>query len=703
MKSVAYCRNLVGEVEALEGASFARFRAHSKYAAFADEYLTAKCVTDFWWFLVFGVYFRGMKHYDPRAHRPIARWLGNWTKAENGVQVPVKVKWQIVSRGECKTQLLIAWDAWQFVQDVNYRGMVRAYTDGKAQQISGSVMQLLLMPSFQRRFPWVRPAMKGRSQVPVKWTPAEFLLAREDQGVRVSSLVAFGLEGEPTGDHYHFGHYDDVEVRTNAQSDTLLKQLFDVWNNDDNLFEAGSKRGCAGTPWSRAGLVHGILHRTNGMESHDYDVYRQPCWYKAFDTVFAHHGPVLLGDRRTIRADGAGYPTAMETLTTCQARVRFWGDAASDVVEEVREVVWNDGSHFRVNRPFPAFLGQPLGCEVGPYKPAFPVRDTMDVQDWEPSCGGELPAEVEAHKTYPGVVELNSRISLPGKRKSQGISIFTAQMLLEAVSDTDRIWNPDDIRIVTLAELPEGERRWYRTTDFAGSDKKRRNPASTSMTTGFYHARGLFITHICFHQTMGSNAKLLELVLGVLRVKQWNGRLRETTFETSSAIERTLKDFLPQVERDPFKYFSELADSARSGEERRPFENGPTYAELAGKHFVPGERVPVVRRWIPRKASKLDRIENASPEVEGGRVHILDTCPFLEVLFEQAKSCTRGASGSFDLLDNIADLVTEYGPRRKMQDAVVVESGDTEFDRLQREGLERSLVASGVVGVPGWK
>lgn len=683
----------------MEGWSASEFelaRRHPKFVKFMDEYLTAKCTVDFWWFLVYGVYHRGMKHYDPVMHREAAYWLQQWTREKYGEQVPVQVKWLIWLRESCKTQMLIAYDAWQFVQDRNARGMVRAYTDPKAQQITAGVMELIMMPQFQRRWPYVRPATKGRSAVPAKWRPEEFLLERDEQGVRVSSMIAMGMDGEGTGDHYHFGHYDDIETRTNATSDTLRQQIFDVWRNDNNLFEAGSRRYAAGTPWSRLALVHGVLHRCNGMEGHDYDVLKLPCVYRALEQPVRAGEPKLLPDRKTLRAPGIG--TGGLDLSTCQARVRFWSDATSDTVDEIREVVWNDNDHIRVNRPFPHLLGQPMSVEVGPDKPTCPVRQTLDEVDYITGSDVELPERVARHEAFPGVITLNSRSSLPQRRRDQGATVYTAQMMLEAVSASDRILNPDDLKIVTWDQVPEGDRRYYRSIDCARGDDKRRNPAATAMTTGFYHRTGLYLTHIAFHETMGSNAKLLELVLGVLRVKALGGRLRETTFETSSAIEATLKDFLPQVERDPYKYFSELA-SGGNDQDRRPFENGPTYQQIADKQFMPGERVAVVRRGLPRKLAKLERIDNSATEWEAGRVYILDTCPHIETLLEQAKSCTWGASGSFDLLDTVADLILEYGPKRRIVDEPG-KSRSGEFDRLQRAGLERSL-AGGVA--PGWR
>lgn len=701
VRGVRYCESLVSEMEGWSAEEFAWARRHAKFDKFLDEYLTAKCTVDFWWFLVYGVYHRGMKHYDPVMHRQAAYWLQDWTMAgRGGARVPVQVKWLIWLRESCKTQMLIAYDAWQFVRDRNARGMVRAYTDPKAQQITAGVMELLMAPSFQRRWGYVRPATKGRSAVPVKWRPEEFLLERDEQGVRVSSMIAMGMEGEGTGDHYHFGHYDDIETRTNANSDTLRPQIFDVWRNDNNLFEAGSRRFSAGTPWSRLGLVHGVLHRTNGMEGHNYDVLKFPAVYRALERARTAGEPVLLPDRRTLRAPGIG--ECDTDLTTCQARVRFWSEAALDTLDEIREVVWCDHDHIRVNRPFPQLLGQPIHLEVGPDKPMCPVRQTLDEVDYIAGSDVELPPRVASHIHFPGVNELNNRSSLPQRRKDQGATVYTAQMMLEAVSAADRILNPDDLKIVRWADVPAGDRRFYRSIDCARGDDKRRNPAATAMTTGFYHATGLYITHICFHETMGSNAKLLELILGVLRVRDLGGRLRETTYETSSAIEATLKDFLPQVERDPYKYFHELADGGND-RDRRPFDGGPTYKEIAGRHFVSGERVLVSRRGLPRKLAKLDRIDNSATEWESGRVHVVDTCPHIDELLEQAKSCTWGASGSFDLLDTVADLILEYGPKRRMQATAAVSTGESDYDKKQRMAMERAAM-TGVGGVtPGWR
>lgn len=691
-KSVGYCADLVRDVESLEGGAWRRFQGHPKYVSFADEYLTAKCVTDFWWFLSFGVYHNAMKHYDPVLHQDVCRWLCRWSRVQHGMEIPVRVKWLIMARELCKTQILIAHDVWSWVQDRNQRLLVRGYIDTKAAEISSALMEIIESPRFQRRFGWVRPETRGGSNQYVLWRPDKFRLERDEIGVRVPSMEAYGVDGEPTGGHFHMSHYDDYEVDTNANSDVLRAKMFNTWKNDNNLHMAGSRRKCAGTPWSRQAIVHGVLYRCNGLDQHDYDVYRMPCWLPRLDRPFDGMEPVLEGDRRTLRDWGAGFPTVEANLETMQARVLFFSPEIGDTVEEVREIVWNDGNRFRCNRPFPAILGQPLRYHIPVLAPACPIRQTMDSIDWTPEQGeNELPPVVSQHRTYPGVIELNNRNSLPQKRHEEGPIIFAAQNELNAVDESSLILNPDDLVIIDEAEIPAGERKYYRAVDFATAKS---TAASTSITTAFYHASGLYIVHIAYHEKMTSNAKILELLLGARRVEESGHRLLRTSFEKTGMIEDTLGEFWRLACRDPHKYFNDLGD-------KQPYGGGPSYAHYAQQWFTPGQRVSVPEHWIPRKSSKIDRIKGVGPEWEAGRVHIVRTCPHLDTLYEQARSCTHDAKGSFDLLDNVADLVAEFAPPRHVA-PVKAKAVEDMFGKYNRKAAELAVLQG--IGVnPGWR
>lgn len=682
-RSLGWARGIVGEVESLSPGEWSRFSGHRKFEKFMGVYLTAKCLSDFWWHLRFGVYFGAWKHYDPCLHRRVAEWAQTWTKAEHGELVPVSKKALVMSRELCKTQLLIAYCGWKFAQDTDMRLLIRSYNAPLASQISGALQKMLLSKKYQRRYDWVMPAVRSGSSQWERWTPGEFMLARAEEDVRVPSCVAMGVDGTPTGGHFHLGYYDDFEVEENAKSDVLRPELFSVFQNDDNLFMAGSQRMLAGTPWHPKALIQAVLDGKDEV-AHDIDLFRQPCCNQVFATLFSHHEPVLMDDRVTLRCAGAGYPTVMDDLATCQATVRFFSQAAGDVVEEVREVVWNDGDHIRVNRPFGLLLGQPLHVTVGTEKPASPIRQTLDAVDWVPELPAELPEVVARHALEPGVGTLNGRFSLPKKRKAQGSLIYNAQQRLMSTDEEALVLRSSDVRVIRWEDVPSGTRRWRRAADFASA---KATVAATSMTTGFeIEGWGFCISHICYVERMSTTWKLLELVWGVKRVAKLQGRLERTSFENSGHIEEVIHDLLPDVCRDPYAYFMRLKAGTR------PSPELPTYHEIAEAWFSPGEVVSVPINWLPRSQSKNDRMSKQQPVWESGKLFILEDCPHRETLYSQADQFTMASSEAFDLLDNLADLLNEGRLLKQVAVEKPVSLGEDVYGTMMRSA-ELDLMA----------
>ena len=686
-RTVGWARNFVGEWESMTASEWARFCGHPKFDAMADLYLTARCLVDFWWHLRFGVYFSAWKHYDPVLHRRAARWLQVWRTEVDGAPMPVARKALIMSRELCKTQMLIAYQGWRFADDPDRRLLIRSCDDPLAGQISSALQKMVLSKKFQRRYPWVRPAVRSGSTQWERWTPGEWMLARNDEDVRVPSCQAMGVEGTPTGGHFHSGYYDDFEAE-NALTEIGREKMFSVIKNDDNLFMAGSQRLIAGTPWHAKGLIQRIL---DGKEEdvQDIDLFRQPCCVAVFDAPFDFHEPVLVDDRVTLRCAGAGYPTVMADLSTCQVVVRFFSKEAGDVIEETREVVWNDGDHLRVNRPFGVSLGQPLFLTVGTEKPACPIRQTLDVVDWVPDLGASLPAVVARHASVPGVGELNGRFSLPKKRKVQGSLVYNAQQLLMHTDVEALVLRSKDVREICWEDVPAGTRRWRRACDMASAKV---TAAATSMTTGFeIDGWGFCITHICYVEQMSTTWKLLELVWGMQRVKRWGGRIETTSFEKSGHIEETIHDLLPDVCRAPYEYFMRLKKGTR------PSADLPTYQEIAEEWFRPGEPVHIPLKWLPRTQSKNDRLSKQQPVWESGKLFVLDTCPYREVLRGQADRFTMASEEPFDLLDNTADLLNEG---RLLKQSLVAKpkamSGTDDYNGRMQEASMRARERAGM-------
>jgi len=180
---------------------------NQKQRARLDAFLTARCMTDFWTCMKYGLYPTQMKHYHQPLHgnqwntlldRPgLAHFLQNWERDHYGHKEPVLTKFVIMAREHCKTQEGIAWAVWQMIRDRNERFLLRSHTDPKAREILRGIKEVILSDPVQARFPWVRPAMEGMRRK--EWASDRIILERDDVGIRTSSIEAYGLEADPTG------------------------------------------------------------------------------------------------------------------------------------------------------------------------------------------------------------------------------------------------------------------------------------------------------------------------------------------------------------------------------------------------------------------------------------------------------------------------------------------------------------------------
>jgi hypothetical protein len=672
-KRIQESRWLVKEIESLDAGGWEALCRHDKAMAFMKEYMVAKCVLDFPTFFRV-VYHNALHHYYWPLHgeQGLTGYLQNWTREHHGDHHPVNVKFVVWAREHCKTQTVIAWDAWQFVRDVNARGLIRAFNDAKASEILCGVRELIESDVFRRNFPWVKPKTRGRSKAAVAWANDRFLLDRGDTGVRVMSMEAVGMKGDVTGAHFNFGHYDDFEVQDNANSEVLRTMMFDRWRNDSNLFMANSKRVFCGTPWSRKGIIYSVMKFQEPFADHPYDISVQPATVRVHDAAYSGTEPILLGDRRTIRDTVAAFPTIESDLVLCQARVRFFSQALGDTVEETREVIANSGNTFTVNRPFPEMLGQPISYIIGTEKPACPNRFTLDAVDLLPDDDGTSHA----------------RKSLVEKKRDQGPMVYSSQMDLDPADPEGLILNPEWLKVIRPEDIPDGDRYWYRAVDFAGATE---TAAATVMTTCFTHKSGLYVAHIARENSMSNLDKILELLVGTLRVIQHGGRLEWTMFE-KALIEATLAGFLVEAERDPYEFFR-----VRPGYEK--------WAEGVFKESGP---VHIAKNTVSRGgfASKSARIASQQPLWATGQVHVVVGPGWvsesaLDVLTTEARFFRMDRNEPFDVLDTMADLCTKAHIPREGKVSMRRDVG--RFAQVNRQAaLRNALAQSGRCVVGGW-
>lgn len=628
----------VESFEALSRAEFLRLPERRR-DRMIDEYLTQKCIADFWTFLRY-VYRDAIQHYWPELHGPagLSGYLQNWDKLDrHGSRVSVGVKFIVVSREYCKTQTGIAWDVWQWVNDPNKRGLVRAYNDEKAGEIARTCRNMIGKEWFQRRFPWVKPALdKGK---PVLWKNNQFLLQREDM-LRTPSMEACGMKTDPTGGHFDFGHADDFEVRENTSYFADRERMVKTWRSDGNLFVAGSRRIMCGTPWHSYGLINAVSQRLNiedipeggDFRNHEYDLFWQPCCIPQDWAPIDIPEPKLYDDRKTLRVTGTELPTDIQT---CQAKLTFIDPIVHDTTVETREIVYNDQYTLRLNRPIPAYLGQPLHLFIGNEKPAAPNRVTLDVTDLTPTIDHERPKVLAGYEI--------SRASLPKKERDQGPIMFSGQMRLKPMSADSLIFNMDDIDRIDASELPNGLD--YRACDFATASK---TAASSVISYGRWTNRDFIITKVVRKNKMSNADKILELVLGARKAMRDGNPLRMTFFEKAQ-IERTLMDFIDQACRDPHAYFTAL---------------GGIYARIADAEFADSGPILFSRRILPRSASatKNMRIAEIQPFVKAGCLKIVKGCEGEEAFFDEVARFTIDSNDTFDTLDTIRDMVSEGRP-----------------------------------------
>ena len=610
-----------------------------------NEFLSAKCVTDFWYHIRYGAYFSAMQHYYGPLHGPegIAGFLQNWTHKDpdTGAKTPTKIKALVVAREHCKTQLgSIGWAAWQYARDPDLRILVRAATNPKAEEIGGSIRQLLDSPRYRTRYPWVQPARKTNGMAE-EWRNDKFRLARTAVAVRVSSMDALGADADPTGGHYDRSIYDDWEVKTNVLTLDARNKLIETLRSDRSLMLGGSQTLFVGTPWHPECLVGPAMHKKSIWAEMHYELLVAACQEKIFAAPFEGARPVLDGDRQTLRDSNAGFPTIEANLKLCQATIYFVHPSTGDAHAEIREVESNTGSTFRVNRPLPEMLGQPLSYTIGTDKPTSPNRFTLDSTDLDPSVGHVNNYAVELNGERPLV-----RSSLPGKKKELGSREYSAQWLLKPVDEEEVILNPDDLRRCNTADVPPGLRSWFRSCDFATGKKTQ---AATAITTGFYHENGnLYIARIAYRNNMDILEKMAELCWGQAWVHDQGAKLKWTSIESTSNIEATLSEQIDSVTKDPYAYFNNLRTKCKLF--------NCTYQAFA-ERFKPGEEVKIKMRVLPRlQTSKTLRVAGQQPFWETNRLYILNECEHFDVLCDHARDFRMDSTEGLDLLETIEDL-----------------------------------------------
>lgn len=674
---MVWAKWVVKHVESLDAREWERFQAHPKYTAFMAWYLRAKCLTDFRYHIRYVLYFHAMKHLDWSLHEQVCTYINTWRIEEHGEQVPVNLSFLFMSREHVKTQLAtIGYASWRMAQDENSCGLVRAFTDEKAGELGETIRDTVMSSGYQWMYPWVFPKQLDNGQRAL-WRPDVLMLSRNEIK-RTPTLQCIGMKKDPTGGHLDYLIYDDYEVKQNATSPELLKDMLDKFFNDTSLMLGGGCRLFVGTFWSTKAIVYQAMMRLGKFKEMQYALFVMPCMLKVLDKSYAGKEPILESDGVTLRDGCQSFPAEEGLLRHCRVVVRFFDKAAGDVVEQGREVVAHGPTWLRVNRPFSAHLGQPLGYEVHPEKPVAPKRFCMDDQDIHPEPG-------EEHRVIV-------RKSLPLQKRQAGSYVWLTQWMLQAYDAESLLLNPDLLKAwewdgeTPIDNILPGPKYWYQCSDFATAGRTRN---ASAMTTGFKHETGDYILRIQYDLEMNVVDKLLELFMAELWVRKLGHKIRERTFEKAH-IEKTLGELLPQVEDNPHRYFSGMKVGRSKLFER-------SYTDLADEFFRDKGRIPIQRRALSRgEQAKTYRVAQWQTGLESGRVHVWTGCKHFKTLQDHMKAFTLESEELLDLLETARDFHFEcLGPSV----AVAPKRERNEFAERQREALKRSGMGRSLVGV----
>jgi hypothetical protein len=605
-----------------------------KFNRFMDYYLTAKCLTSFKHFVRHGVYWRARAHNNSDMHDRMIKFLQDWTISQHGVKRATNLKFVMVARDHCKSQLAIAWLAWQFARNPNVCILIRSWTSPKAFEIQRALRQILESHDYQRRFDWVKPKLKSGQRQKELWGNDGLMLERTDVGVRVPSCEACGHEKDPTGGHFDFQLCDDFAVDSNENSEVLRPQLYEVFQNDNNVLSAGSQRLVLGTTWRKDGFMDQARTRSGIFEDMDYGLFLQPVVEQAFAHPLTGTEIEMAPDRQTFRLTDNEVPDAAKL---CQARLTFDTPDLTDTDIIVREVTGANGREFTINRPVESIYDQPRAYLIGNERPAAPNRYTMDSADHIP----ETPSEEEI-----------PRKSIERAKSEQGPLVWGCQMLLDPLNRDDLLFNADDIVWVQPEDLPTRERVWYRKCDLAS---QKETGSFTAMIEGFITFDGVFITHLEWGN-LDTMDIMMELFRGVIRLQRKHGAVfRHTQFEEAH-IEHTLKKLLPYAERDPYDFFVKA---------------GGKYEKFADKYLINEEgehpRVNVRIHSVTRgRTGKMDRISHwIDPELKRGRIHIVEGIANADRIIKEISEATLDSKVGIDVIDALSDLVSESRTRPK--------------------------------------
>lgn len=671
--TVAQAEQLVAGCESLSAKDWKSFRDRdfSRFVQASRVWLRAKCLTDFWYHLYYAAYYKARKFYNGPASKDMADWVQNWTRVEQGYEIPIGMKVRLVGREHNKTQEGCCWLSWRYARDPNIRALIRCWTTPRAVQLATVTRSILESESYKQMYPWVRAAKKDGVNSKKNWGNSEFTLERDYKALRSSSMEAVGHDKDATGGHFNVGLVDDYAVDESENSEQLAPQLVQRFQDDENLFLPGANRLYQGTIWKKDGFHDSARLREGVWKDLEYDLFVMPSETEVMPTSLSGRDITMMDDHQTFKVGDYDLFNAPD-LQYCQARLTFESPDRSDTHTLVREVIHNDRNSFSVYPPIEGFYKESRAWVIGNTRPSMPHKFTLADRD------------ILAPKNQD---EIADRASLYLKRNKQGSYNYARQHLLNPLASGDLLYDVENIKSISrkdFMDMVKNQRDgvWYRKCDLSSSKE---TGSYTAILESFVTFEGVY----CWHAFWGlpkPTEIMLELFRGAVRLRRdFDGaRFRHTQFEVAH-IETTVENLMPMAERDPYDFFCKLG-----GEYKR-------FAEAHLKDVGPMKiRIHTVNRGL---SGKMDRVNDVfQPILEQGRVFIVEGCANTDRIIKEVTEATLTSKQNVDLLETLSDACGECKAPPKPAGAPPPK--EALFDEIHRQINFREVGARNALG--GW-
>ena len=218
---------------------------------------------DFWYFL--DKILRIPVLYGP-LHRPLARWMGSWSK-------PAKLC--LLPRGHLKSSICnAAFTAWEVCRNPEIRILIVSHKADDAIKFVGWARSYLDSPGVRKYFPEITPKM-NKSGRPQKWSGKGLLLHRKGH-YKEDTVEYSSHDAQVTGRHYDLVIFDDLVTKDSVASPELMAKTQEYHQHCQALLEPGAREMMIGTRYDFSDL-YGTIIETPELAG-EYDIVVKSCY-----------------------------------------------------------------------------------------------------------------------------------------------------------------------------------------------------------------------------------------------------------------------------------------------------------------------------------------------------------------------------------------------------------------------------------------